>query len=361
MMTTRECPDCDGKLIRARTIIPSMICMECGTEWKIEDLEDPECEGGWADCSFSDGSMTIPMIEDEDKMSPTGETMTPAEKTTQMFPYDLRDLQYWVIKRKSGEHVKWSLIPDGNIIGKDKPKPIVGAPTPATNWSHFSHLGEMCEHYLTNLPVFETPDMRLFICDAPGARRDREKVDFLIDGGDVISEYLASTTAILSGDRGLAGELASHVQIAFKGPRVLKIAWGDRKAPYLAPSFWVELAKKVKGDVMTACQGGHGRSGTSLVCLMMVLNLEYGAKDAIIHLRAMHCARAIEGADQHAYINEVAKFLGRPEDADEIHQVTNFKEAFLSMTHPSSKPYQDRLKLATKIEDKKEVRYGGQV
>jgi len=57
----------------------------------------------------------------------------------------------------------------------------------------------------------------------------------------------------------------------------------------------------------------------------------------------VHCPRAIEGVDQHQYINDFGKFLGREPDIERVKGVKDFKAEFLKFTLPSAQPYQDRL------------------
>ena len=143
----------------------------------------------------------------------------------------------------------------------------------------------------------------------------------------MISLWDAERGEILSGDVNLTQTLRPYRAPRFFS-RVLKIDWEDRAAPDVLPEFWVELNKRLVGDVMTCCQGGHGRSGTALVCLLLVNAPDYDARDAIVHLRASHCPRAIESAVQHDYIDDVAKFLGREPNALAVREITDYKAAF---------------------------------
>ena len=77
---------------------------------------------------------------------------------------------------------------------------------------------------------------------------------------------------------------------------------------------------------------------------MMVMNPEYSPADAIIHLRAIHCPRAIESGVQHEYIGAFGAFLGRENDIDRVKGVVDFKAEFMKIKHKSAQPYQDRLK-----------------
>lgn len=275
-----------------------------------------------------------------------------------IFPYQLSDIKYWVVKRRSGELVRYNLTDSATVKGNDTSGNWKGQSTALTKtdskWVTQSGYADWCKHDATLLPVFEAGSTSLYICDAEGARAGKDKFDFIIDGGDVISDFYAKPKlGILSGDERLSKQLAKFNLAGFESSaRTLKIAWGDRKAPLLHPSFWPKLASLVNGRVMTCCQGGHGRSGTSLVCLMMVLNPEYGPYEAICHLRTIHCPRAIESKEQHEYIDEVSLFLGREASSAKVGEVKSFKDAFLKLDCESALPYQERLE---KKDGKKET------
>ena len=87
---------------------------------------------------------------------------------------------------------------------------------------------------------------------------------------------------------------------------------------------------------MTACVGGHGRSGTSFVCLLLNNAPDYDALDAIVHVRAVHCPRAIESIFQHEYIDDVATFLGREANAKKASSINDYKAAFWASEKPTA-------------------------
>lgn len=266
-------------------------------------------------------------------------------KDSPFFPFALEDLQYWVVKRKDGMVVKY------RVVGPEDSKGAIGGQStynlPAVTQSYPStpSLSGWCNHRPAKEAVWLAPNFDLFIADAPGCRMDKEEFDTVIDCGDILplSYVRNNTSLVLDGDEDLVKTLKKYGTTPGNNARCLKIDWDDRAAPPLKFDFWPALVKKLSGTVLTACQGGHGRSGTSLVCLMMATNPEYTPGDAIIHLRAIHCPRAIESVVQHTYINDFGKWLGRDGDVERVKGVKDFKAEFLKLTHPSCKPYQERL------------------
>jgi hypothetical protein len=252
------------------------------------------------------------------------------------FSFNLSDLDYWLIKRKDGEMVKY-------VVSKQVAQKQ-GIGWPNLHSSHQAGYIRACNHNGSKV-IFETPTVRLYIADAAGCRAAKDSYDFVIDCGDLLNVDTAEPEAdalsgVLEGDYALVDLLDQYAEPPLPPARILQIDWDDRQAPPLQPEFWPELANTLVGDTLCACVGGHGRSGTSLTALMMCLNPEYSARDAIVHLRAVHCPRAIESNAQHAYLDKVAEVLGRTQNATEVHEIKSFKEAFFAMPHDSAKPFQ---------------------
>jgi hypothetical protein len=178
--------------------------------------------------------------------------------------------------------------------------------------------------------------LRLWVASMGGAKQVRDNFDYVLDCGDIWNDWELKHGGLLSGPPSMLEKLGGFVESG-KRATVLKVDWYDRRAPRVAPGFWPELNKLVSGDMFTACVGGHGRSGTSFVCLLLVNAPDYDAWDAIVHLRAVHCPRAIESQEQHEYIDKVAAYLGRKTGAKAaIHDVTDYKEAFKASTKPTA-------------------------
>lgn len=254
--------------------------------------------------------------------------LTPTKQSS--FPFSLEDLKSWTIKRLDGTVTKY-------VVSKD-----ATTNTPATTQSPKASLNSYssyCAHtptttnHLASFKRQDGHDLKLWVGNMSGARATRDSFDFVIDAGDVVT--IPRPADYLEGDEELKLALEEYV-IAVPQVRVLKIDWNDREAPLVDPEFWVQLNKLIYGDVMTCCIGGHGRSGTSFACLLMVNAPDYNALDAIIHTRAVHCPRAIESIDQHNYIDSVARYLGREANAEKAHTVTDYKTAFMNSTKPTA-------------------------
>lgn len=284
----------------------------------------------------------------------------------QKFPFTLSDLLYWIVVHKDGTTIKYVYrdpIPllkaeiGGNVTPLKRLGPAKTADTdpywnPATSRSNNNSysLGSLCDHVPDpDKPLWVSPDNKLSLSvgDHDGIKLAQDEFDYIIDCGDVLTPWTPSffNSAQLAGDNRLIKLLAPYLLEPDKQQtnphpyKLLKIKWFDRAAPPVNPEFWAKLYAELiqkGGDVATNCQGGHGRSGTAFCALMMMGSPDYGSLDAIIHLRALHCARAIEGVAQHEYLDQVAKFLGREANAAGMKEITSFKEAFDKSTKPTA-------------------------
>lgn len=262
------------------------------------------------------------------------------------FPFTIQDLKYWIVKRKDGlvcryvmrneQTYKTAYPGPGQVVG-----PHGGAPySNMQDWGT-THLSDYCKHKGEKV-IWSNKKVELHIADALGFKDEFVKYDTGIDCGHAITIGGWESLNTLQGSGWLVEALDKHVE--YSAPNYLQIDWTDREAPDLAPEFWIDLSKLLEGSVLVCCQGGHGRSGTAMVCLMMCYEPTYTPYDAICHLRALHCGRAIESKVQHDYINEVGTYLGREANAHSVEGVKDFREAFLAIDKPAAKVYQERLK-----------------
>lgn len=287
------------------------------------------------------------------------ETFTSAkrwrEKMADQFPFSLDDIKGWIIKRKDGIIVRYNLV-DASEIKLVKKE--TGGSFVQRAWTSTSgKFSDWCQHTPdpANEPIFEKDGIALYIADAAGARKAYDKFDVAIDGGSVLTVSGEHDLPFLFGDP-LFNKLNRFVnKTAYKPTaetKILKLRWYDRCAPPVTPSFWPNLLSVLKDlrkkenkerlTVLTICQGGHGRSGSALVALMMCLEETYSPLDALTHIRALHCARAIESKEQHEYLNELAKLLKREPDALDAEEVKSFKARLLSEP-VFAQNYKDRL------------------
>lgn len=277
---------------------------------------------------------------------------------SESFPFALEDIKSWIIKRKDGVSVRYNLVPKGQdgVVRKSTP-----LPTRLGSFSSHRSFSDWCSHtpHTDNPPIFSDGKVSIWIADSQGARKSQDLFDVCIDGGNVLDVPGQHDLPNLYGDPGLVKNLSEYAHryqssIVKTGPKILKIRWADRCPPPCYPSFWPalndylhKLAEKKKDGplkVLTICQGGHGRSGSALVALVMCMT-DYTPLDALTHIRALHCARAIESKDQHVYLNHLAEHLGRPQNALEAETVKSFKDRFLSLDNPYAEPYKDRVKI----------------
>lgn len=86
--------------------------------------------------------------------------------------------------------------------------------------------------------------------------------------------------------------------------------WPDNGVAYFPLQFWLDVLEHLqikKLKMVINCVGGHGRTGTALACMLIVSGICTEGDEAIKWVRANHCDRAIESAEQERYIRSIAK------------------------------------------------------
>lgn len=256
-----------------------------------------------------------------------------------LFPFKLDDLKAWVVHRNDGTVTRFQLV-QGQTHQQNTTGSTGSSSTSTGMYGRTtSSFADYCTHKPGHIPVaeFVSEDgvmRRFWVASMGGAKATKDQFDFVVDCGDIFNSWQINSN-MLEGDKELCAALNPYLNVPSTS-RVLKVDWDDRAAPKVKPQFWTELNKLLHGDTMTCCVGGHGRSGTSFVCLLLNNAADYDALDAVIHLRAVHCPRAIESVAQHEYINSVAEYLGRAGNAKLAHQITDYKAAFLASTKPTA-------------------------
>ena len=262
------------------------------------------------------------------------------------FPFKLEDLKAWTIRRTDGTTTRFVLSNAPLVSHASFSKPTVEKETTTYN-RKTTNLSGYCTHTPGMVPIAtfaaakngkgrKAGDISMWIGNLSGAKSTKDGFNYMVDCGDIFTEYQSSAPdPVLSGDATLASLLQEYSEDQFHA-RILKIDWPDRAAAPMKPEFWPALNEQLSGDIMTCCVGGHGRSGTSFACLLLVNAPDYDAKDAIIHIRAVHCPRAIESQVQHDYIDKVAAFLGRKANAKEIEDIKDYTVAFAASTKPTA-------------------------
>lgn len=90
----------------------------------------------------------------------------------------------------------------------------------------------------------------------------------------------------------------------------IMLDWPDQDKPIINPMFWKDLVKQLEDNrqkMLIFCIGGHGRTGTSIACLLVALG--WTALEAKEWVWKNYCKEAIETKVQEDYIDEVEKAL----------------------------------------------------
>lgn len=156
-----------------------------------------------------------------------------------------------------------------------------------------------CVHYGED-PVFTVGGRRIY--GARGSDANANLYSVVLDCAGLVRRPFLSTTS---------------ARFAHLKPtqHFLRLEWPDRAAPPVAPQWWLRLARAIpkRADVLVACVGSHGRTGTALALLALAYGVVETAEDAIRFVRKEHCARAIESKAQETYIRQFAEYLAKGE------------------------------------------------
>lgn len=85
--------------------------------------------------------------------------------------------------------------------------------------------------------------------------------------------------------------------------------WPDFGVLPFPLEFWEDLTQAIRdngGKGLVFCQGGHGRTGTAMACLL-ISELDYTAAQAKAWVWENYCEEAIEGTAQEKYIDDIWK------------------------------------------------------
>lgn len=113
--------------------------------------------------------------------------------------------------------------------------------------------------------------------------------------------------------------MISAKKIPAKEPDIIDIDWRDYGVPDLSAWFWRELYLLTEQiplkegsdtiDILFTCMGGHGRTGTAMVCYLLGSGA-YDPLTAIKFVRKNYCLKAVESLEQEKYVWAVgATFL----------------------------------------------------
>lgn len=83
----------------------------------------------------------------------------------------------------------------------------------------------------------------------------------------------------------------------------LALNWPDFGIIDLPIEFWLDLWESLPKRTMACCMGGHGRTGTVLVALLIASGMSY--YEALKLVRKEHCEKAVESEKQCSYLHRI--------------------------------------------------------
>ena len=99
--------------------------------------------------------------------------------------------------------------------------------------------------------------------------------------------------------------LFGNVEIPQESFDGIAIEWRDMSLPNLSRTTWLSIVSEIRRlnkDVIVACVGGHGRTGTTLAILAgLMLDID----DPISFIRSSYCNKAVETKKQSEYVCKI--------------------------------------------------------
>lgn len=96
--------------------------------------------------------------------------------------------------------------------------------------------------------------------------------------------------------------LGAELEMLYADP-VVEIAWPDYDIPALPPVFWHDLGRVLihhNKSISILCAGGHGRTGTALAILAVIMGIH--KEDPVLWVRKRYCDSAVESDAQLKYV-----------------------------------------------------------
>lgn len=191
--------------------------------------------------------------------------------------------------------------PSTSIVLVDKPKPEEKSKSPWTPTSTTKYT----ECHSGTVRIFSSRKGINLYGGGTSHGVSSENIDIIFD----LADGFKSTSTQWNLPSGWKAKLADP-------PVVIDMHVRDGDPPtYRADAnFWKQLWQDLVGEVtkrnrninvLVACQGGHGRTGTVLSCLIMAAGVTAAKDDPITWLRDRYCKRAVESQDQIDYIEYI--------------------------------------------------------
>ena len=163
------------------------------------------------------------------------------------------------------------------------------------------------------LPVWGNEAPNIFA----GARADlRGDYDVVLDCTGSSATLGAARPPAVRLSSGLeADRFMTLLDMGRPDPVTIALDWPDGGVPPVRAEFWAELLATLAGDRLAIfCMGGHGRTGTALTALAMVMVQQRGytltLHDIVRDLRRNYCSHIVETGVQVAYLTGLAATLG---------------------------------------------------
>ncbi len=172
-----------------------------------------------------------------------------------------------------------------------------------------THTTPSCSHKGESV-VFEHEGKQLFASSWQGLDEYSDQWDLIIDlAGNIKSTGLIVPSYTNNFIKDISNFFATtaleqwtqKVEPKQIKAELLSLNWPDMGIAPVELEFWQELWKNLPKKTVIACMGGHGRTGSCLVALMIIAGKSY--KESLEEVRKVYCKKAVESFSQDTYLH----------------------------------------------------------
>lgn len=189
-------------------------------------------------------------------------------------------------------------------IKKGKPVIINGSGgVNSSGGGFFYSTHKSCSHDGSKV-VYEKDGKQIYGSSWVGLKEYSGNWDLIIDLAGNVKPAILTNRFIKMGTTARFKALDEHVRktTPLEIPsEVLSLDWNDMGIPPVEYDFWPALWDMMPAKTVIACMGGHGRTGTCMVALLIVNGVDYWT--ALETVRAEHCDKAVESLKQEEYLH----------------------------------------------------------
>lgn len=170
--------------------------------------------------------------------------------------------------------------------------------SPSTSYGYMNHESHV---HKGDKVIYEKDGKQLFAGNGRGVNEYLPNWELIIDLANNLGWGKEGTIKSRSAKR--FDVLKKYVTEKSLTAEILQLDWPDGGVIPASLDFWLHLWKLLPPRTVMMCIGGHGRTGTCMVALMVAAGEDYYW--ALEKVRTDHCDRAVETLNQALYLHNL--------------------------------------------------------